>query len=182
MNYIKIGYITSTHGIKGEVKVKSDFEYKEKVLNPNNSIYIGESKEELIINTHRIHKGLDMITFTKYNDINEILKYLKQDVYIKEENLALDDNEILDSDLLEYKVVSKNQTGSILEIFKASETNKIIRTLINDKEILIPYNEHFIKNINKNNKEIEVELLENMWGNHEKNNNNNLNAFPSSRL
>ncbi len=162
MKYIKIGFITSTHGIKGEVKIKSNFDYKDKVLTVNKVIYIGETKEELVINTHRIHKGLDMVTFTKYNDINEVLKYLKQPVYIEEASLKLDDNEILDEDLLQYTVISNEDKGTILEIFKASENNKIIRTKISNKEILIPYHEHFIKNINKNKKEIEVELLENM--------------------
>ena len=32
MNKIKIGKIVSTHGIKGEVRILSDFPYKEKVF------------------------------------------------------------------------------------------------------------------------------------------------------
>ena len=30
--YIKIGKISGTHGIKGEVRIKSDFEYKKEIF------------------------------------------------------------------------------------------------------------------------------------------------------
>ena len=34
-DFILIGKIVNTHGIKGEVKILSDFEYKERVFKPN---------------------------------------------------------------------------------------------------------------------------------------------------
>ncbi len=162
MEYIKIGYTSATHGLKGEVKIKSNFPYKNKVFKINNELYLGDEKEKITINSHRIHKNIDMITFNNYNDINEVLKYLRKDVYIIKESLELNDNEVLDSDLLTYKVLYKDKEGTVLEVFKASEMNKIIRLSINNKEVLIPYNDTFVKNIDKSKKTIEVELLENM--------------------
>ena len=43
-------------------------------------------------------------------------------------------------------------------ILKKKEIIKI-RLLINNKEVLVPYNEHFIKKIDSNKKTIEIELL-----------------------
>ena len=49
MNYVYLGRIVNTHGIKGEVRIISDFEYKDRVFNIGSIIYYGSDKEELKI-------------------------------------------------------------------------------------------------------------------------------------
>ena len=50
---------------------------------PNNILYINGDK--LKIKTYRKHKNYDMVTFEGYNDINEVLKFKGQKVYINKE-------------------------------------------------------------------------------------------------
>ena len=160
MEYVCIGKLVNTHGIKGEVKLLSNFEYKDKVFKVNNKLIIGDKTYE--IKSHRIHKGYNMVTLDDYNNINDVLFLLKKDVYFNEEDLLLDNNQVLDSELLTYSVVNnRGEVGEVLEVFFASETNKIIRVKFN-KEYLIPYNSPMIKEINKNKKELVIELLEGM--------------------
>ena len=45
MEYIYIGDIVNTHGIKGELRILSDFKYKENVFKKNFKIYIGKTKK-----------------------------------------------------------------------------------------------------------------------------------------
>ena len=40
MEYVYVGKITSTHGIKGELKIKSYFKYKDLVFKKNNFCHI----------------------------------------------------------------------------------------------------------------------------------------------
>lgn len=160
MNKIFIGKVVSTHGIKGEIRILSDFPYKDKVFVINNKIIIDD--KEYIIKSYRVHKGYDMITLDGFNNINDVLFLLKSNVYISEEILNLDDDEILDDELMTYKVLTKDgKEGIIKEIFKASSTNKILRVMF-DKEVLIPMNSPMIKKIDKGNKEVIVELIEGM--------------------
>lgn len=160
MNKIYIGKVVNTHGIKGEIRILSNFEYKDKVFKVNNKLIIGDKTYE--IKSHRIHKGYNMVTLDDYNNINDVLFLLKKDVYFNEEDLLLDNNQVLDSELLTYSVVNnRGEVGEVLEVFFASETNKIIRVKFN-KEYLIPYNSPMIKEINKNKKELVIELLEGM--------------------
>ena len=70
---IYIGKIVNTHGIKGELRILSNFSSKNKVFIPQMPIYIDNQKE--IINSYRHHKMFDMITLKNYNNINEVLKY-----------------------------------------------------------------------------------------------------------
>ena len=158
MNKILIGRIVSTHGIKGELRILSDFPYKDKVFIINNKLIIDD--KEYIIKSYRVHKGYDMVTLNDYKDINEVLFLLKKQVYFNKEDLILEDDEVLDEELLTYKVkTTNNLEGTIKEIFMASETNKVLRIELN-KEVLIPYNSPMIKKIDKKNKEIIIELIE----------------------
>ena len=158
MDKIYIGKIVSTHGIKGELKILSDFEYKSKVFVVDKKIIIDD--KEYTIKSYRVHKNFDMVTLDDYKDINEVLFLLKKNVYVSKDELNLNNDEILDSELIEYKVLTNTgKIGIIKEVFKASETNKILRVLF-DKEVLIPYS--FIKSIDKDKKEITVELIDGM--------------------
>lgn len=160
MSKVYIGKVVNTHGIKGEIRILSNFEYKDKVFKVNNKLIIGDKSYE--IKSHRIHKGYNMVTLDDYNNINDVLFLLKKEVYFDEDDLLLEDNEILDSELLTYKAINQSGAeGEVLEVFFASETNKIIRVRF-DKEYLIPYNSPMLKEINKKNKEIIIELLEEM--------------------
>ena len=160
MEKVYIGKIVNTHGIKGELRILSDFEFKDKAFKVNTEIYIDNEKH--IIKSYRRHKNYDMITIDNYNNINDVLYLLKKKVYKKKNELDLSDEEILDSDLLTYKVIDKNKNcGIIKEIFLASPTNKIIRVLF-DKEVLIPINSPMVKKIDKKLNIVEVELIDGM--------------------
>jgi len=161
MEKVYIGKIVSTHGIKGEIKIISDFPYKEKVFKIGNELIIDDIN--YTIKSYRVHKNFDMVTLNDYKDINEVLFLLKKKVYILKDNLKLNDNEILDEDLITYEVLTnQGKKGIIEEIFLASPTNKILRILIDEKEVLIPLNSPFIKEINKDKKTITIELINGM--------------------
>lgn len=157
MNKVYIGKIVNTHGIKGEIRLLSDFPFKDKVFVVGNSILIDDI--EYKINSYRRHKMFDMITLEGYNNINDVLFLMKKKVYFDKDKLVLSDDEILDEDLIKFKVIDDDgNIGKITEIFMASSTNKILRVEFSH-EVLIPYNSPIIKSIDKNKKEIHVSLI-----------------------
>lgn len=158
--YILIGKIVNTHGIKGELRLLSDFKYKERVFLENRRIYIGEEKVEEVINSYRHHKIFEMITLKGYNNINEVLKYLNKEVFVKRNDLSLKTNDYLDEDLINLNVIFNNQeVGRVVAVRQINPKNKIIEALINDKITLIPYHNDFIKNVDLENKKIELNLI-----------------------
>ncbi len=162
-DYIYIGKIVNTHGIKGELRILSNFKFKEKVFLENRRIYIGDEKIEEIINSYRHHKIFEMITLKGYDNINQVLKYLNKDVYIKKNDLSLGNKEYLDEDLINLNVIFNNElVGHIVAIRQINENNKIIEAIINNKKTLIPYHEDFIGNIDFENNKIELKLIEGM--------------------
>ena len=160
MNKVYIGKVVKPHGIKGEIRILSDFPFKNKVFVIGNKLMINDIEYE--IKSYRVHKGYDKVTLDDFSDINEIMFLLKQDVYFDKDKLLLGDDEILDEELMMYTVLTTdNKKGKIKEIFKASSSNKIIRVMF-DHEVLIPLNSPIIKKIDKNKKEVYVELIEGM--------------------
>ena len=157
MDKVYVGKIVSTHGIKGEIKILSDFEFKKNVFKVGNSLLIDD--KEYVIKSYRVHKNFDMVTLNEYKDINEVLFLMKKKVYVLKDSLKLDSSEVLDEDLINFKVLTTDgREGKIEEIFYASSTNKILRIML-DKEVLIPVNSPMLKEINKENSCIVIEVL-----------------------
>ncbi len=162
-DYIFIGKIVNTHGIKGELRLLSDFKFKDKVFLENRRIYIGEEKIKEVINSYRHHKVFDMITLKGYDNINQVLKYLRKDVFVKKNDLDLGEKDYLDEDLINLNIIFNNkEVGHVVAIRQINKNNKVIEAIINDKLTLIPYHKDFISNVDLENKIIELNLIEGM--------------------
>lgn len=150
IKYINVGKIVNTHALKGEVRIISDFEFKDRVFIPNNVLYIGQFKDREVIETYRKHKQYDMVKFVGIDNINDVIKYKGASVFVNEEDLHLKEDEILTEELIGMNVYNENSlVGNITE-YREDNGNKNIR--VNDK--LIPFNENFISKIDKQNREI----------------------------
>lgn len=155
MNLKRLGVIVNTHGIKGEVRIISNFEYKDRVFKVGNSIYINNN-EELKIDTYRKHKNYDMITFNNITDIKDVLRYKGKDVYYDKDTLVLNDNEYLDDDLINLDAYYNNTLIGKIGNIELNGNKKLF--VINDK--LIPYNDNFIELIDIPNNKIILKNLE----------------------
>lgn len=161
--YIYIGKIVNTHGIKGEIRILSDFEKKDSVFLVGMPIYIGGKKEKEIIKSYRHHKNFEMITMEGYNDINEVLKYKGLYVYIKKEDLKLKDDEYLESDMIGLNVyVDGKLVGKVKDIYD-SGNNKVMTIHVDNKDVYIPYQKEFISNVDIKNKKIVVTPIKGMF-------------------
>lgn len=161
MDKVYVGKIVSTHGIKGEVRIISNFDYPDKAFYVDTDLIIDNKSYKIV--SYRIHKNYHMVKFLGFNDINQVLFLKNKKVYKNKSELNLEDNEILDSDLIEFKVLTSDaKSGKIKEIFYASRYNKILRVEIEEKEVLIPMNSPFIIRIDSKEKIVEIELIEGM--------------------
>ena len=98
---IYIGKYVNTHGIKGEIRIKSDFKYKDKVFFVGNTLII--NNQEFIINSYRRHKEYDMVSFKGITNINQIIDLKGSKVFVF--NISLDDGEYLDSTLIGFSLL-----------------------------------------------------------------------------
>lgn len=161
MEYIFIGKIVGTHGIKGELRIISDFDFKDKVFKINNKIYIGKDKKCEIVKSYRRHKNYDMLTLSEYDNINQVLSFVKDNVYINKEDLILGNDEYLDSSLIGVNIYCDDIfLGKIIEIFCPSPNKKVIRFSKDGKSYLVPYIKNFIKEIDLSNQKVVLYSME----------------------
>ena len=149
-NYIYVGKIINTFGIKGELKIDSDFEYKDRVFKKGIEVYIGIEKIKEIVNTHRVHKNYDMVLFSSYSNINEVLKYKGKNIYVLRDSLNLQKDEYLLSDLIGFKVMDNNECiGTVCDYEK---NNNVLLKVMGKKTFYIPLIDEYIIDIDLNNK------------------------------
>lgn len=157
MEYIYLGRITNTHGLKGELKIKSNFKYKNQVFKKDFNIFIGPKKEQHKIISYRPHQEYDMVILENLLDIDEVLKYKGSLVFINKDDLKLNDNEYLNEDLIGLKAYFNDKyLGNITSITDEGNNNEIIR--INN--ICIPKHNNFIDHIDLEKKEIYLKNVE----------------------
>ncbi len=154
MKYVYLGKITNTHGIKGEIRILSDFSNKDIVFKKGFNIYIGKEKIKETINTYRVHKNYDMVTLIGYDDINDVLKYKGSLVYINKEDIK---GIIVDEDYIDMEVYTDKYIGKITDILKGKEDIFVIEN--EDKKYLVPNVDYFIKNIDLENKKIYINSI-----------------------
>lgn len=147
MEFINIGKIVNTHGIKGELRILSDFRHKDKVFKKGMKFYVGKEKEEFIVNSYRFHKIFDMVTFEGFTNINEVLYLKGRQVYINKEDLVLDDGEVYIEDLIGYDVIiGKKVLGKVTGVMYNSKANDNLKV----GDVLIPYVKDLIIKIEDN--------------------------------
>lgn len=157
MELICVGEIVNTHGIKGEVRIISDFKYKKEVFKKDFKIYVGYNTE-LIINTYRVHKIYDMVTFKGINNINDVLKFKGLKIYINKDDLKIDG--ILDEDIIGLEVYSsKTYIGNLKEVLR-SKAHDILVIEKSGKRNLVPYIKEFVEKIDLDNKKIYIKEIE----------------------
>lgn len=156
MDFIYLGKLTNTHGIKGEVRILSDFEKKTKVFQKDFNLYLGTNKDKYTINTYRVHKNYDMVTFKDINNINDIEKYKGMKVYINKDDLKLKTGDFLYQDLIGIDVYDEENVliGKIID-YMYNKAN-ILLQVDGTKEFYIPYVAEYIDKVDINNKKIKV--------------------------
>lgn len=147
-----IGKLVNTHGIKGEVRIISDFKYKDKVFQKNSVIYIDNKAYK--INTYRKHKNYDMVTFDGISNINDVLFLKGKSVYINRDDFVF--NGILDEDLYGKKVYDKEKYIGVLKKIEKNGGRELLVIQNKDKSYLVPYVSEFVKNISE---DIHLDLI-----------------------
>ena len=159
MKYVLIGKLVNTHGLKGEVRILSDFKYKDRVFKPGMKIYLGRDKIEEKIVTYRHHKIFEMIMMDGYTDIDQVLKYKGDYVFVNKEDIKLNEGEYLDEDIIGLDVYSDKELLGKVRKIENHNGNHVLVVSGENKNYLIPYNFDIIENIDLEKKEMHVKNI-----------------------
>lgn len=142
MGKVFVGKIVNTHGIKGEVRIKSDFDRKDLVFLVGNMIIIKGSNYE--ISSYRVHKGYDMITLKGFDDINDVLPFKGMNVFVERDNLKVD--AYIYDDLIGNDVYIGDELLGRVKDYMNGE-NPLLEVTGATKSFYIPLKANFIINV-----------------------------------
>ncbi|GAA4653390.1 ribosome maturation factor RimM [Anaerocolumna aminovalerica] len=162
-DFLRVGVITSTHGIRGEVKVfpTTDDINRFKTLK---QVILDTGKEylDLEIEGVKFFKQYAILKFKGIDNINDIEKYKGKDLLVTRDNaVKLEEDEYFIYDILGSKVISDegNELGELTEVLTTAANDVYVVKTKEGKEILIPSIEECILNVDTEKKEIKVHLL-----------------------
>ena len=156
MDYIYIGDIVNTHGLKGEVRILSDFKYKDKIFIKDIPFYIGKDKNRELVQSYRTHKNYDMVTFKDKNYIDDVIIYKNEPVYVQRCDIKYEG--YLDEDLIGLDVYCDDRhLGHVDSILKTNAHEILV--VKNGSKHLIPNIDEFILNVDLDKKRLDVKYM-----------------------
>lgn len=139
---LRVGVISSTHGVRGEVKVfpTTDDPQRFKKLK---EIWLDTGKEKLLLKIEgvKFFKQFAILKFKDYDNINDIEKYKGKELWITRENaVPLEENEYYIADLIGMSVVSDEgkTLGKLIDVLQTGANDVYSVKMENGREALFP--------------------------------------------
>lgn len=139
---LKVGVISSTHGLKGEVKVfpttddvKRFRQLKEVLLDA------GDEKPVLQIEQVKFFKQFVILKFKGIDDIEDVQKYKGKDLLVTRENaVELKKDEYFIADLIGVSVISDDNSlrGILKDVIQTGANDVYVIVLEDGRQLLLP--------------------------------------------
>ena len=151
MEYIKIGAVANTHGLKGTMKVKSFTDFKEERYKKGNTLYIFFKNEYIPVTVTKMKtvKNLEYIDVKEFNHINEIEKFKGSELFINKEEVheIVEEDAFYYTDLIGCEVITDSSIGKVSDIREYPQGEYLVINTEEKKNVLIPFLKQFIKNV-----------------------------------
>ncbi len=140
--YLRVGVISSTHGLKGEVKVFPTTDDPER-FRKLKTVFLDTGKDHqlLTITGVRFFKNQVILKFKEFQDINEVERYRGRDLLIKREQaVPLGENENFIVDLIDLEVFddTEQRLGILTDVLQTGANDVYVVETEEGKEILLP--------------------------------------------
>ena len=162
-DFLKVGVITTTHGVRGEVKVYPTTDEPERFLELDHVLLdTGKEFRDLEIKNVRFFKNLVILKFKGIDNINDIEKYKGHDLWIpREEGQELDEDEYYIADLLGLRVILDDGTefGTLKNVMETSANDVYIIDTNAHGEVLVPAIRECIQDIDLEKNTMTIHLM-----------------------
>ena len=139
---LKVGVITTTHGVRGEVKVYPTTDEPERFLELDYVLLdTGRELRKLEIKNVKFFKNLVILKFKGVDNINDIEKYKGRDLWIpRKEGQELEEDEYYIADLLGMSVVLEDgqEFGTLKDVMETGAKDVYIIESAEHGEVLLP--------------------------------------------
>lgn len=161
---LQVGVISSTHGIRGEVKVfpTTDDVNRFKKLK---EVHLDTGKEMILLHPESVKffKQFVILKFKEFNSINDVEAYKGKSLLVDRENaVRLRKGEFFIADLIGLKVVTEdgNSFGVMTDVMQTGANDVYVVKRDTGEEVLLPAIKECIKEIDIENGQITVHIMD----------------------
>lgn len=162
-DYLRVGVISTTHGVRGEVKVfpttddPRRFQELDEVL-----VDTGSGKQPLAIKDVRFFKNMVILKFEGMDDIDTAMKYKGRDLLVTRENaVPLEPGEFFLCDIIGSTVYEEDgkEFGTLRDVLQTGANDVFVVTMQDGKEVLLPCIDDCIREIDVEGKRIVAYIM-----------------------
>lgn len=161
--FFRVGVITTTHGVRGEVKVFPTTDDPQRFKKLKNVILDnGTERRDLEITSVKFFKNLVILKFKGLDNINDVEKYKKADLLVTRENaVPLEEGEYFIADLIGLKATSDEgeDLGTLTDVIQTGANDVYVFSKEGVQDLLVPKIADCIKEVNLEEGTILVHLL-----------------------
>ncbi|MBO5259959.1 MAG: 16S rRNA processing protein RimM [Agathobacter sp.] len=160
---LQVGVITSTHGVRGEVKVfpttddPARFKKLKKVI-----LDSGKEQLELEIASVKFFKNMVIVKFKGIDNINDVEKYKKAGLFVTRDNaVKLKENEYFIADLIGLSVVSDEgeELGTLADVLSTGANDVYVIKKEGTQDLLLPAIKDCIRKVDFDSQTMTVYVL-----------------------
>lgn len=165
--FLQVGVISSTHGIRGEVKVfpTTDDPMRFKKLK---KVFLDTGRErlELEVQSVRFFKQFAIVKFKGIDNINDIEKYKGKGIFVpREDAVPLDEDEYYIADLIGMEVFTEDgHFGVVKDVIETGANEVYIIESDEHGEVLIPAIRQCVLDVNVEEKRMKIRLMDGLIG------------------
>lgn len=161
---LQVGIISSTHGVRGEVKVfpTTDDVRRFKRLK---EVILDTGKEQRVLKLEgvKFFKQFAIVKFEGIDNINDIEKYRGKSLYVTRENaVRLNKDEYFIADLIGIKVFDEEgkQIGKLQDVMETGANDVYQIQMTDGRELLLPAIKQCVLEVNVEENFMKVHILE----------------------
>lgn len=161
---LQVGIITSTHGLKGEVKIYPTTDDVNRFKKLKDVILdTGNSTLTLEIESVKFFKQYVILKFKGIDNINDVEKYRQKNLYVTRSNaVKLSKDEYFIADLIGLKIIDETEQdiGILKDVIETGANDVYAIEMANGQELLLPAIKQCILEINLENQFMKIHILD----------------------
>ena len=163
-NLLRVGVITSTHGVRGEVKVFPTTDDMNRFKKLKTVILdTGKEHKTLNIESVKFFKNMVILKFKGFDNINDVEMWRQKDLLITRDQavkLSPDENFIVDLIGLTVITDEGEKLGVMKDVLQTGANDVYIVKMADGKEVLLPAIKDCILNVDLEKGEMLVHVLD----------------------
>lgn len=167
LEWLNVGKIVNTHGVRGEVRVVSKTDFPEERYKKGSVLYIFKQNQKeplkVTVASHRQHKQFDLLTFEEVGSLNEAEQLKESILKVEKEHLgSLDEGEFYFHEIIGCEVYDEKDKliGQIKEVLTPGANDVWVVGRKGKKDALIPYIPSVVKTVDISSKKVHIEVME----------------------